>query len=584
MATTLKLPFVRFVAQVNTAPAEPKANYQALAGRNALALQKCEWREAAKSAKATLVTHNFTVSHSGDQYDAYLMTGDYNADNSTEVAYAGMAAYRFTLPAAYLSGSQTLVSMSLPVTRDRFLLPGVRVVAVLSDSAKPSASWATVRGEASPAASETEYLKNSATRITAALDDSGTLELDLAGADSAKKNYLWIYLTVEDYAATWTMYSKTEPRLYAIEGSAMIVGEDATVTFSADVDADGGLAFGGWDLLHDDFTPWIALCGTEVTSAFVSKQETLDNKEYYQAAFVFGDVPPSCATIPGWAVYDVTNGHFLTISLSADDPIIDIIRRNGGVKGVRGYLTATDGRVYLDFDTDFSVYGRNCFIGFDYNPTTGETANVVTTDPSYDSYSQSYPAIDAIHIAPMARVLKTGALDVYSGVNRKIISVVGGKVEWGCCVNLGRASNNRYLFSGTFTHLNGVLCDGLAVVDVSNGISRAYPLNLVFDNRDGIRFCVVNGGILIFGDFTKINGYEVNGAALICTPPSESLLDPSDGEYVAPDWQKLIVPVRYGCPDSPCFIDDIGFSPYPSLDGNPICFSLTGTVACVQYV
>lgn len=238
MATTLKLPFVRFVAQVNTAPAEPKANYQALAARNALALQSCEWREAAKSAKASLVTHNFTVSHSGDQYDAYLMTGDYNAENSTEVAYAGMAAYRFTLPAAYISGSQTLVSMSLPVTRDRFLLPGVRVVAALSDSAQPSASWAVVRGEASPAASETEYLKNSATRITAALDDSGTLALDLTGTDTTKKPYLWIYLTVEDYAATWTMYSKTEPRLYAIEGSAMIVGEDATVTFSADVTPD----------------------------------------------------------------------------------------------------------------------------------------------------------------------------------------------------------------------------------------------------------------------------------------------------------------------------------------------------------
>lgn len=238
MATTLKLPFTRFVAQVNTAPAQPKANYQALAARNAIALQSCEWREAAKSAKASLVTHDFKLAHSGDEYDAYLMTGDYNAANSTEIAYAGMAAYRFTLPTDYMDGSQTLVSMSLPVTRDRFLLPGVRVVAVLSDSAQPSASWATVRGDSSPAASETEYLKNTATRITAALDDSGTLALDLSGTDTTKKLYLWIYLTVEDYEATWTMYSKTEPRLYAIEGSAMIVGEDVTVTFSAAVTPD----------------------------------------------------------------------------------------------------------------------------------------------------------------------------------------------------------------------------------------------------------------------------------------------------------------------------------------------------------
>lgn len=238
MAATLKLPFARFIAQTSSAPAQPKATYKALASRNALALQSCEWRDKPVAEKACLALHDFKATHLSDAYDAYLMTGNYDAAASTEIAYAGMAAYRFTLPAAYISGSQTLVSMSLPIVRDRFLLPGVRVVAVLSDSATPSSSWSVVHGDSSPAAVETEYLKNSAENIRASFDASGALELDLAGADSTKKPYLWIYLTVEDYTATWTMYSEKEARLYAIEGSVMIVGEDAAVTFSASVTPD----------------------------------------------------------------------------------------------------------------------------------------------------------------------------------------------------------------------------------------------------------------------------------------------------------------------------------------------------------
>ena len=240
MATKLRLPFTRFVAQVNTAPAEPKANYKALAARNHVALQKCEWRQAARSAKASLVTHNFTLTHAGDEYDAYLMTGDYNAENSTEIAYAGMAAYRFTLPTDYLDGSQTLVSMTLPIARDRFLLPGVRIAAVLSASETPSESWSVVRGESgtSPAAVEAEYLKNPAGRLTAALTGTGSLTINLEGADATKRQYLWIYLTIEDYEAMWEWYSKTEPRLYAIEGSAMLIADKAEVEFSADVEPD----------------------------------------------------------------------------------------------------------------------------------------------------------------------------------------------------------------------------------------------------------------------------------------------------------------------------------------------------------
>ena len=420
MATTLKLPFTRFVAQVNTAPAEPKANYQALAARNALALQSCEWSEAAKSAKASLVTHNFTISHSGDQYDAYLMTGDYNADNSTEVAYAGMAAYRFTLPAAYISGSQTLVSMSLPITRDRFLLPGVRVAAVLSYSTQPSASWAAVRGEASSAASETEYLKNSATRITAALDDSGTLALDLTGTDTTKKSYLWIYLTVEDYAATWTMYSKTEPRLYAIEGSAMIVGEDVTVTFSADVTPDAGISYGELNLYTGEYTKWIDLPDDTMESACDTGELALTGEGGGSARFVAicgENVPSSMPSIPGWALYDVQNNRFISFAgmpvysyatggaEGSTDMTADLaayFKRNGGVRAVHLYayggasvVTVSCFLVPLFGHRNYGLDIPSKSVSFRYDPSTGDivssrlTPNVISISTLHPIMSQN---------------------------------------------------------------------------------------------------------------------------------------------------------------------------------------------------
>ena len=126
MATTITLPFRRFVARVDTGSPEAKASYKALAQRNALALEECPWGEATgKTVKASLVEHDFTATFTDEKYDAFLMTGSYDSSANTEIAYAGMVAYRFALPQAYLAGSATLVSASLMLARDRFLLPGL---------------------------------------------------------------------------------------------------------------------------------------------------------------------------------------------------------------------------------------------------------------------------------------------------------------------------------------------------------------------------------------------------------------------------------------------------------------------------
>ena len=240
-ATTLNLPYTRFVAQVSTAPARSKSTYLALMEENLAALQKCPWKEAS-DVPAALTDHDFTAStYISDAYDAFKMTGNYSASTMTEIAYAGMAAYRFKIPdSALVSGSEVaLSSISLPVSRDRYLKSGVRVAAVLSDSAAPSADWDVVRGSGGILLSA--QLPQTAAYLLAGAPGKDTPELaasSFTGLAETGHAYLWIYLTLEDYTEHWDMYSANEQRLYAVEGSAMLVGGSAEFTFAGEVAPD----------------------------------------------------------------------------------------------------------------------------------------------------------------------------------------------------------------------------------------------------------------------------------------------------------------------------------------------------------
>lgn len=276
MATTLKLPYARFVRQVSTGAPRPKSTYLALMAENLEALKTAEWR-AAPTDGVALVPHDFTrTTFFSDAYDAFKMTGNYSAGSLTEVAYAGMAAYRFTLPEDYVEGSQTLVSIALPVTRDRFSRKGVRVVAALSDDAAPSAEWDTVRGEGSGTAATAVLTQASVANLLASSAASETVEIDLQGADATKRDYLWLYVSLEDYEDRWEMYSTKEARAYAVEGSGMIVAEAAEVEFSADVTPDAAAT----TLLSGGSSPtWIQPLPTQnagATSASISSSDTVD--------------------------------------------------------------------------------------------------------------------------------------------------------------------------------------------------------------------------------------------------------------------------------------------------------------------
>ena len=251
--TTLNLPFKRFVAQVSTA-VRSKSSYVAMMEENLTSLQACPWREA-DDVPVTLPPHDFTrPSFFSDAYDAYKMGGNYSSD-MTIAGYAGMAAYRFKIPAAaLLAGSEVaLSSVALPLSRDRFLRGGVHVGVTLSDDADPSTDWAVIRG--SGALAKSGLSQADVPYLLAGDVASESIVVDLSGIVANPKTYLWVYVTLEDYTDYWQMYDKRERRMYAIEGSAMLVGGSASATFASDVSPD---ASGEAELLAGGDSPtWL---------------------------------------------------------------------------------------------------------------------------------------------------------------------------------------------------------------------------------------------------------------------------------------------------------------------------------------
>lgn len=236
--TTINLPFKRWVAQVYTGAPRSKSSYLSMMAENLEALMACPWRAAA-DVPATLTGHDFTAaSYLSDAFDAYKMTGNYNSNSMTEVGYAGMAAYRFKIPSSAIAApaAGALVSVALPVSRDRFCRSGVRVAVELTDRATPSTDWATVRGTDETSATT---LAQSAAYLLAGSPGADTVTIAVPSGSGNPAAYLWVYVSLADYTDHWTMYSPTEQRLYAIEGSAMLAGPAAAVTFAGEVTPDG---------------------------------------------------------------------------------------------------------------------------------------------------------------------------------------------------------------------------------------------------------------------------------------------------------------------------------------------------------
>lgn len=283
-ATTLKLPYKRFVAQVSTGAPRSKSTYLALMAENLEALQACPWR-AADTGTASLSGHDFTAeTQFSDAYDAFKLTGNYDSSAMTEVAYAGMAAYRFTIPASAISGSVPITSVTLPISRDRFEKSGVHLAVAISASATPSTNWAGIVRRTGNLGASAQLAQTEVENLMAGAPDDGTVTIDLTGASSGNPNtYLFVYVTLEDYADHWTMYNAKEKRLYAIEGSAMLAGDRVEVTFadtvtpdaSATVDPEQQIALAYYDVVNFSYDPNAKIAFQNYSCTLSSQEQPL---------------------------------------------------------------------------------------------------------------------------------------------------------------------------------------------------------------------------------------------------------------------------------------------------------------------
>ena len=82
-------------------------------------------------------------------------------------------------------------------------------------------------------------LAQSAAYLLAGSPGADTVTIAVPSGSGNPAAYLWVYVSLADYTDHWTMYSPTEQRLYAIEGSAMLAGPAAAVTFAGEVTPDG---------------------------------------------------------------------------------------------------------------------------------------------------------------------------------------------------------------------------------------------------------------------------------------------------------------------------------------------------------
>jgi len=269
MSATVRLPYARFVRRVSSGASLSKYGYIGMMNQNGEALKSVPWTAAASDSEVTLTTNQLTktdgvfdsttgrwtedptyTAYMADVYDAFNQAGDAVARNATMCGYAGCVAYRFKLPTSETANA--LEEVSLELQRDRYLRAGVRISMVLSDSDMPSDDWSVVRGEASgcvrsmstaPAegvvgVSSFGFLgQPDAQYLTASMAAADTITFDTstAFASAASHQYLFVYVTLEDYAGYWNLYKVNEQRQYYIEGSAMMLAGLCNFTFENEI-------------------------------------------------------------------------------------------------------------------------------------------------------------------------------------------------------------------------------------------------------------------------------------------------------------------------------------------------------------
>jgi len=560
-ATTLKLPYTRFVAQVSSAPARSKSTYLALMEENLAALQEFPWHAAAE-VPVSLTDHDFTAStYLSDAYDAYKMTGNYDASAMTEIAYAGMVAYRFKIPdSARVSGSEVpITSVSLPISRDRFLKGGVRVAVLASNVTAPHTSWNAVRGDSGGAVVATvrAALAQSAANLLASTAAAGTLEIDLSALpeNKQKSTYLWVYISLEDYTDHWDMYSANEQRLYAIEGSAMLVAGSAEFTFADTVTADA--ASSPTRLITTGYpdSSTINTSGNSYESGLRAHRVFAAGDSSW-VAFIGGE--KGGAIFPALRIFHTYSSTSSKVSFELDSAyLIDEQTGTAEKDIVADWYDTSPGKALMRGVGVTGVFVAPEYDSADIVPPSGEGHKYSTIYVSTREGIYTLGGIDisrdSVNFLPQIRrwgnggdiLLVTKVADVENVYDSNVLyqyhaecaSIENGKIVVGDrelpfagrATGLGTYKGNdsgRFLVAGDFTSVGGVPCSHVALIDARNDTLTVTPLSidslLVPNVWDNFRVVFAGTSYYALGDFTSLNGVTCAHGAAIVTEPSQS--------------------------------------------------------------
>lgn len=253
MATSLKLPYVRFVRQVTTSSgANPQ--FVAMMEEGLAALKAAAWRPAAASLASVAMPANDPLNFApDDKYDAYKASKT-TAASGVQTCNLGMAAYRYKIPADAISGSHYVQSVVATVGADKFAYSGVKVAFILSDATTPPVSWTLLRsgglgttpdatGEFATYDADPEVygVLNSRDQasVSTATNKAEEFTFDLS---SVAANYAYLYVIVSMY--DYTDYRANRP--YWVEGCGVVNGESLEVTLEGTVTADADTTWDGW--------------------------------------------------------------------------------------------------------------------------------------------------------------------------------------------------------------------------------------------------------------------------------------------------------------------------------------------------
>ena len=253
MATTLKLPYVRYVRQVQSAPgALPQ--FVAMMNDNFERLKDASWIQATASASDIAMPANDPLTFApSTAYDAYKMSST-TAASGIETAYAGMAAYRFAIPADAISGSKYIRGLTVTLGADKFAYSGIKVAIHATNTSTPTTDWDFIRtgGYGSTLDVAKEFatydadpevygvLTGHVATVSTATNQAAAYTFDLSGLGNTNYSYLFVYITMFNY----TDYRAN--RQYWVEGSGIVNGATAEVTFASDTTADADTSWSGW--------------------------------------------------------------------------------------------------------------------------------------------------------------------------------------------------------------------------------------------------------------------------------------------------------------------------------------------------